>query len=129
MRLRAGVMMALCAVLLLTPLGRAQQSSLAARRAKLRDATDQEWQWSLRTNPELATEIGDPRYNDRWSDYSAAAQERNVAHEREEIRIFEAIDTAGFPEQESLNKTLMLRTLREAGGGESYKIGRCPWIR
>jgi uncharacterized protein (DUF885 family) len=119
-------MMALCAVLLLTPLGRAQQSSLAARRAKLRDATDQEWQWSLRTNPELATEIGDPRYNDRWSDYSAAAQERNVAHEREEIRIFEAIDTAGFPEQESLNKTLMLRQLREAVEGAKFKDWEMP---
>ena len=118
--------MALCAVLLLTPLGRAQQSSLAARRAKLRDATDQEWQWSLRTNPELATEIGDPRYNDRWSDYSAAAQERNVAHEREEIRIFEAIDTAGFPEQESLNKTLMLRQLREAVEGAKFKDWEMP---
>jgi uncharacterized protein (DUF885 family) len=119
-------MMALCAVLLLTPIGRAQQSSLAARRAKLRDAIDQEWQWSLRTNPELATEIGDPRYNDRWSDYSAAAQERNVAHAREEIRIFEAIDTAGFPEQESLNKTLMLRQLREAVEGAKFNDWEMP---
>ncbi|MGC2299056.1 MAG: DUF885 family protein, partial [Acidobacteriaceae bacterium] len=109
---------ALPLVLLLIPAlstnGPAQSSSLTARRAKLRDALQQEWQYTLRTSPELATSIGDPRYNDRWSDYSAAEQERQTQHAREEIHVFEAIDTSGFLEQEVLDKTLMLRQLREA---------------
>ena len=104
----------------------AQSSSLAARRAQLRDALEQEWQYQLRTSPELATAIGDPRYNDQWSDYSAAAQERQTEHARAEIRVFEAIDTAGFPEQEVLDKTLMLRQLREAVEGARFKDWEMP---
>lgn len=96
---------------------------LADRRAQLRDAIEQEWQYELKTNPELATSIGDSRYNDRLSDRSAAAAERETQHQREEVRIFEAIDTTGFPEQEALNKTLMLRQLRK--GIESAQFR--PW--
>ncbi len=114
------------ALLPLVAAANAPAQSLAARRAKLREAIDQEWQYQLRTNPEEATEIGDPRYNDRWSDYSAAAAERQTAHAREEIRIFEAIDATGFPEQEALNKTLMLRQLRNAVEGARFKDWEMP---
>ena len=86
---------------------------LDARRAQLREAIDQEWQHELKTWPEFASAIGDPRYNDRLDDRSAAAAERETEYERGEIRIFEGIDTRGFPEQEALNKTLMLRQLRD----------------
>jgi len=101
-------------------------STLAARRAQLRDALEQEWQYTLRTNPELATGIGDPRYNDQWSDYSAAGQARQTEHARAEIRVFETIDTAGFPEQEVLDKTLMLRQLRESVEGARFKDWEMP---
>ncbi|MGC2618221.1 MAG: DUF885 domain-containing protein [Acidobacteriaceae bacterium] len=114
------------ALLPLLAAANAPAQSLAARRAKLREAIDQEWQYQLRTNPEEAAEIGDPRYNDRWSDYSAAAAERQTAHAREEIRIFEAIDATGFPEQEALNKTLMLRQLRNAVEGARFKDWEMP---
>ena len=104
----------------------AQSSGLSARRAQLHDALEQEWQYTLRTSPELATAIGDPRYNDCWSDYSAAAQVRQTEHARTEMRVFEAIDTAGFTEQEVLDKTLMLRQLREAVEGARFKDWEMP---
>jgi uncharacterized protein (DUF885 family) len=118
--------MALCAGMLLPASGQAQTASLEARRTQLRDAIDAEWQWELKTNPEEATEIGDNRYNGRWSDYSAAGQEQRIAHDRDEIRLFEAIDTAGFPEQEQLNKTLMLRQLRTAVEGAQFRDWEMP---
>ena len=62
--------------------------SLAARRAQLRDAIEQEWQYDLKTSPELATAIGDARYNDQLGDRSAEAAERDVQHARESIRLF-----------------------------------------
>jgi uncharacterized protein (DUF885 family) len=96
---------------------------LEARRAQLREAIEQQWQYELKTFPELATAIGDPRYNDRLYDRSAEAAEIDAEHSREEIRLFDAIDTAGFPEQEALDKTLMLRQLRD--GLESAKFK--PW--
>lgn len=40
-------------------------SSLDARRAQLRDAIQAEWEYTLHTEPEFATVIGDNRYNDR----------------------------------------------------------------
>ena len=96
---------------------------LADRRAHLRDAIEQEWQYDLKISPELATAIGDARYNDQLADRSAAAAERDLQHARNSIRIFEGIDTTGFPEQELLNKTLMLRQLRD--GVESAQFH--PW--
>ncbi|MGA7339328.1 MAG: DUF885 domain-containing protein [Terracidiphilus sp.] len=110
--------------LLLLPAPAAQTAaSLAARRAQLQDAIDREWQHELETWPELATAIGDPRYNDRLDDRSAAAAEREVQYDRDEILVFEAIDTTGFPEQEVLNKTLMLRQLRDGVEGARFR----PW--
>lgn len=101
----------------------AATASLAARRAQLREAIEQEWQYRLKTHPEFATAIGDPRYNDRLDDRSAAAEEKDIQHALEEIRIFSAIDTSGFPEQEALNKTLMLRQLHDRVQSAQFR----PW--
>lgn len=110
--------------LVILPFALAQPStSLGARRAQLREAIEQEWQHELKATPELATAIGDPRYNDRLYDRSVAAAERNAQYARDEIRIFEAIDTTGFPEQESLDKTLMLRHLRDSVERAQFR----PW--
>jgi uncharacterized protein (DUF885 family) len=98
-------------------------TSLENRRAQLRDAIAKQWEYELNAHPEFATAIGDSRYNDRLDDRSAAAPQREIEHAREEIRIFAAIDTTGFPEQEALNKTLMLRELREEVEGAQFR----PW--
>ena len=98
-------------------------ASLAARQAQLRTAIEQEWQYQLKAYPELATAIGDSRYNDRLDDRSAAAEEQHTQYAREQIRLFEAIDTRGFPEQEALNKALMLRQLRDSVEEAQFR----PW--
>lgn len=43
---------------------------VAARTQQLHAMFDEVWQYELRTNPELATSVGDNRYNDRLSDRS-----------------------------------------------------------
>jgi len=100
-------------LVLLTATAAQAPASLAVRRAQLRDAIEQDWQYDLKTSPEFATAIGDARFNDQLADRSAEAAERDAQHARESIRTIEAIDTAGFPEQESLNKTLILRQLHD----------------
>ena len=87
-------------------------SDLAARRQQLSALLDDFWQYRLRTSPEFASIIGDHRYDDRWSDQSSGAIAANNAKEREYLARFEAIDTTGFPEQEALNKELIVRGLR-----------------
>jgi uncharacterized protein (DUF885 family) len=91
----------------------AQSSSLDARRAQLRDAIQAEWEYTLRTNPEFATYTGDTRYNDRLGDYSPEAVAKQFEHAKQQVKVFEAIDTAGFPEAEVLNQQLMVRDLRQ----------------
>ena len=51
----------------------ADPASVADRSKALAKLFDEYWQYALKTGPEGATFLGDPRYNDAWSDYSAAA--------------------------------------------------------
>jgi hypothetical protein len=46
------------------------QQNADSRRAQLKQLLVDEWEYELRESPELATSIGDYRYNDRWSDSS-----------------------------------------------------------
>jgi len=88
-------------------------SNLDKRRKALQDLLHEHWEYTLRTQPEFASILGDKRYNDKSGDYSIAGLRKDIAENRRFLRRFEAIDTAGFSEQETLDKVLMLRMLRE----------------
>ena len=64
---------------------------------------------SSRHHPEIASILGDHRYDDRWTDHSPEAIAAEHAKQKEYLARFDAIDTTGFPEQEALNKELMVR--------------------
>jgi len=102
------------------------ENSTAARRARLKAALHDEWEYTLRTNPELATSVGDNRYNDRLSDYSAEAFLAQVDHARQALPVFESIDTTGFPEQERLNRDLMIRGLHQQIEAAQFKDWEMP---
>ncbi len=87
---------------------------------------DEQWEYTLRTTPEFASVLGDKRYNDQLSDMSAAAAERDVAAARRFEARFAAIDTAGFPEQERLNRDLMLLNLRTALEAAPFREWEMP---
>jgi uncharacterized protein (DUF885 family) len=86
---------------------------VAARREALAALLAERWEYTLRSQPEFASILGDRRYNDRWSDLSAQAVADQLEQSRIFLRRFENIDTTGFPEQEALNQQLMVRSLRE----------------
>jgi uncharacterized protein (DUF885 family) len=104
----------------------AQNNSLDARRAELKRLLNDEWEYTLRTEPEFATNVGDNRYNDRLSDFSDRAIAENLDHARQSLRRFEALDVSGFPEQERLNHALMVRSLRENVERASFKDWEIP---
>ncbi|HYM78737.1 MAG TPA: DUF885 domain-containing protein [Candidatus Dormibacteraeota bacterium] len=106
--------------------GQASSQSLDARRAELKRLLNDEWEYSLRTQPELATHVGDDRYNDRLSDFSDHAIAENLEHTRQALALFEALDVTGFPEQERLNQALMVRTLREGVERARFKDWEMP---
>src|SRR5262249_29908739 len=112
---------------LLAPfIAQATANSLEVRRAELNRLLAEEWEYTLRTNPELATNVGDYRYNDKLSDFSEKAILADLAHEREALAKFEALDVSDFPEQEKLNDALMVRSLRETIEGAQFKTWEMP---
>jgi uncharacterized protein (DUF885 family) len=101
----------------------AATASVADRSRALNRIFDDYWQWTLKQSPETATSVGDTRYNDRWSDYSAAVFNANLQHEAELIAQLGAIDTTGLPEQEQLSATLLMKQFVDDQEGAHFK----PW--
>jgi len=111
MHLRSALFLTLIA-LSVAPYLRSQPMDLAGRRHALDALLSEQWQYTLRETPELATIIGDYRYNDKFSDISLAHIEQQRKDNEAFLKRFEAIDTTGFPEQEVLNQQLMVRNLK-----------------
>ena len=101
-------------------------SGLEARRKALNDLLAEQWEYNLSTNPEFASYIGDKRWNDQSSDNSLAATLKDIEKQKEFLKRFEAVDTTGFPEQEQLNKTLMVRQLKDSLEGVKFKNWEMP---
>jgi uncharacterized protein (DUF885 family) len=123
MKISVALMIALA---LAGPLSAQNTSSVAARRAQLRDALQAEWEYTLRTNPEFATYVGDTRYNDQLGDYSSEFIAKQIEHDKQQLKLFEEIDTAGFPDDEALNQRLMVRSLKEDIEGAQFNDWQMP---
>ena len=94
-----------------TPAAAAAPQDAASRSRALDKLFDEYWQYLLKFSPETATSVGDPRYNDRWMDYSANAFHTAMAREAEFITRLSTIDTTGLPEQQRVSAELLLRSL------------------
>ena len=95
-------------------------------RDQLRSLFDEEWQYTLRTNPEWATALGDPRYNDRLSDNSPQFFQSDLQQSRNFLARFEAINPATLPPQDALSRQLMMRALREQIAGSQFRNWEMP---
>ena len=98
-------------------------ADLEARRKALNDLLHEQWEYTMRTSPIYASILGDKRWNDQLDDFSQAAIDDNLEQTSVFLKRFEAIDTAGFPDQEVLNKELMVRDLKMNLEGARFK----PW--
>jgi uncharacterized protein (DUF885 family) len=95
-------------------------------REQLRSLFDEEWQYTLRTNPEWATTLGDSRFNDRLSDNSLQFFQSDLDQRRKFLARFEAIDPASLPSQDALSRQLMIRALRQQIEGARFKNWEIP---
>jgi uncharacterized protein (DUF885 family) len=73
------------------------------------------------TNPGRNTGAG--RIDDKLQDFSQEAIDKDLKETKKILARFEAIDTAGFPAQEALNKKLMVRNLKMTLEGARFN----PW--
>jgi uncharacterized protein (DUF885 family) len=102
------------------------QPDLDGRRKALNDLLAEQWEYTLRTSPTFASMLGDKRWNDKLDDFSQKYIDDDLEQSRKFLVRFEAIDSTGFPEQEALNKTLMVRDLRMALEGARFKSWEMP---
>lgn len=101
----------------------APTSNLEARRKALNDLLQEQWEYTMRANPLYASFLGDKRYNDQLDDFSQQHVDEDLAQTQQFLVRFEAIDATGFPDQEVLNKQLMVRDLKMALDDARFK----PW--
>ncbi len=101
-------------------------ADLDRRRKALNDLLKEQWEYTLKVNPEFASILGDRRYNDQVSDSSQKAVRDDLAMTRKFLARFEAIDTRGFSEQERLNRNLMVRDLRSGLEGAKFNSWQMP---
>jgi uncharacterized protein (DUF885 family) len=100
--------------------------SLESRRKAMNDLLAEQWEYTLSHSPEFASILGDKRWNDKLSDFSQEEIERDLAKTKEFLGRFEAIDPIGFPEQEALTRTLLVRAFREQLEDARFKNWQVP---
>ena len=71
--------------------------------APLQACFDTEWEWRMRTFPEWATQLGDPRYNDRLADRSVQALDAQDAQVRATLACIDSVDRATLNERDQLS--------------------------
>jgi uncharacterized protein (DUF885 family) len=94
---------------------------LEERRKALNALFEEYWQATLERSPELASVLGDPRYNDRLSDYSVKAENAWLAREQNFLLQLAAIDPSGFTDQEKISRELLLRQFADDAEAAQFK--------
>jgi len=74
---------------------------------------EEQYESDLREFPERATAFGDYRYNDKLAEYSLAAIARRNKTNRDFQARLQAIETAGFSDQDQLSHDLLIRVLQQ----------------
>ena len=86
----------------------------------------EEWDYELRTSPELATMIGDKRFNAELSDLSPAFQGRDRAQMEKFLRAFQGVRDDGLSDVDKLNRRLMMRRLETHIADIDNKVWEMP---
>jgi uncharacterized protein (DUF885 family) len=104
----------------------AQTPNVADRLAAQNQLFTEQYQSDLKLSPELATSIGDYRYNDQLSDASIGGRERSNAVDEGFLARLKAIPTEGFPEQDRLSHDLLVRALQQRVTDYGFKDWEMP---
>lgn len=81
---------------------------------------EDEWERSMRENPEEASYRGDKRYNDRWTDMSMAAIQARMDGDAKALERLRAIDRKALSESDQLHYDVMAWDLEKAVERQKY---------
>ncbi|CAI3134984.1 hypothetical protein MWMV8_MWMV8_00984 [Acinetobacter calcoaceticus] len=104
-----------------------QNSGVSVRVKALNQLLQEQWEYTLKNNPETATTLGDLRYNDRWTEVSKNQIEKDKKSTQDFLKRFEAIDSTGFSATDQLNKDLMIYQLKETLKNYDLKLYEMPF--
>lgn len=82
---------------------------------------DDEWERSMRENPEEASYRGDKRYNDRWTDMSMAAIQSRMDGDRKALERLRAIDRKALSASDQLHYDVMAWDLEKSVERQKYR--------
>jgi uncharacterized protein (DUF885 family) len=103
-------------------------SSVQAESArKFRAYLDEDWKRWMMEYPEMATEVGFPGQNRRWSDDSATGIEERRKHLHESLAALKKISRDALPMEEMLNYDLYRELLETAEEGLRYGDDPLPF--
>jgi uncharacterized protein (DUF885 family) len=110
---------------------RAEQGRSSARGSgeaqRLRQFLSEDWKRWMTEYPEVATEVGYPGQNGRWTDFSPAAIEQRNQHPRKSLKTLLTIDRSKLPPAEQVNYDLYRKLLESAIEGEKYHFDPLPF--
>src|SRR2546426_6365538 len=72
------------------------------------------WEYTMRENPEFATEVGYPGQNDRWTDNSLDAIERRKRELQAPMKVIQSINRTKLNATDQLNYDLFKKDQAEA---------------
>ncbi|RQP23288.1 DUF885 domain-containing protein [Piscinibacter terrae] len=92
--------------------------------ARLNALFNEDWEWSMRNNPEFATYYGDHRFDDRLSDASPQAVARAEAHEREMLAKAKAIPREKLQGEERVSYDIFVHRLADLVEAQKFPVLR-----
>ncbi|SSI83558.1 signal peptide [Acinetobacter baumannii] len=104
-----------------------QKSDISVRVKALNQLLQEQWEYTLKNNPEIATTLGDLRYNNRWIEFSKNQIKKDKKTTQNFLKRFEAIDSTGFSATDQLNKDLMIYQLKETLKYYDLKLYEMPF--
>ncbi len=111
---------------LVSPLFAQSPLDIEAETAKLHSLFEQAWEYDLKRNPEMATRLGDPRYNHRWTDYSVTALSENHLAEGQFLVQLSRVNRDLLPDEEKLNFDLFEQAYQQRMEAWTYRTWLMP---
>ncbi len=111
---------------LVSPLFAQSPLDIEAETAKLHSLFEQAWEYDLKRNPEMATRLGDPRYNHRWTDYSVTALSESHLAEGQFLVQLSKVNRDFLPDEEKLNFDLFEQAYQQRMEAWTYRTWLMP---
>ncbi len=108
------------------PLSASAPTSVADREKALNALFAEIWEDRLKHDPELASTLGDKRYDDQLTNYSVTEVDARLARGRSYIEQLSMIDPTGLSDQSQLSRDLLLRQLVEQQEAARFKTWELP---